>query len=598
MKTKFGIIFGFLVILLAHSNCSNSKDTNILGFFNNGSSVPQANINLVKGSSSLTEGGTSVSYTISLEGKPTSDVIIEINTDSQVSVNQSSLTFTSSNYSETQTIEVSAVDDSDIENNHSGTVSHVISTSDSNYASLSLDDLTFDITDNDSAGVSITETGSSTDVTEGSSVTDSYTIALTTEPTSNVTIDVSFDASELSLNGSTSSPIQLTFTSGNWSTPQTINVEALYDALTEGSHTSTISHSVSSSDPKYNSFSLSSVTVNITDTEGPLLNGSIQSGTSSSTGDISITSVDSSKAFVFCGFRISSSAANNFSTCQLNSSGDTVSFESGGGSSVGVNWYVAEFSDGVSVQRGSETLDSSTDSVNITLTSVDLAKSFVIVYSRMNSSSTSIDERRTVMAELTSSTNLQISRNETGTAIDVEWQVVEMIGANVQSGTTTMTGTSATANITSVDEGSTFLIFNSKASSNVNGVENRFYTRGTITDDTTITFNRETGTGSVDISWFAIEMLDGTIVQKGTGSESGGSYYIDDSIPNPVADTTKTMVVYSNTVKQPGNLSSSSDQDSGNYSYEFLDDSNLRFTRGQNENPRPVTLDWFTVEFQ
>ena len=717
MKAIFkNISLSMVAFLFVMLNCTNNKNATLLGFFSNNTNSTQeaAGITITESGSStdVTEGSAvSDSYTIVLTSQPSSDVTISLTNDSQITLDITSLTFTSSNWDTAQTINVTSVDNSDTDGNrtstishaatssdgnyngitisdvsvnitdddipnvsimetssstsvseasgndtydiqltiaptntvtvsltfddsqiqvngsnspvdltfsdttaqtltitavndsiaegsHSATITHSATSSDSNYNGISISSLTVSIADDDTAGITLTESGGSTDVEEGYN-SDSYTIVLTSEPTSDVAIDIAFDTSQLKVKNSTTSPVQITFTSANWSSAQTISVKALYDSVTEGSHTSTISHTVSSSDSNYNSFSLSSVTANITDNEGTLLSGSIQSGTASSTGSISITSVDTSKSFVHCGFRISGSAANNFSTCQLNSTGDTVLFQSGGGSSVSVNWYVAEFSKGVSVQRGSETMDSSTSSLDVTLSSsVDLSRTFVIVSSRMSTSDTDKDERRTVMAQLTTSTNLQISRNETGIAIDVEWQVVQMDGAKVQSGTTTLSGTSATASLTSVDESTTFLIFNSKASSDVDGVENRFYTRGTITDSTTITFNRETSsTGSVDISWYAIEMIEGTVVQKGSGSVSDGSTTIDAAIPSSVADTTKTMVAYSNTVLQTDNLTSTSDQDSGNYSYQFIDSSNIQFTRGSSET-RSATLDWFTVEFQ
>ena len=108
-------------------------------------------------------------------------------------------------------------------------------------------------------GLNLTETDGSTDVTEGGS-TDTYEIVLNTQATSDVTVDFTVDAQLKIID-------TITFTTANWDTPQTITVEAEDDTDEEGNHTSTIGHSVSSSDGDYSGISVDSVTVNITDND-------------------------------------------------------------------------------------------------------------------------------------------------------------------------------------------------------------------------------------------------------------------------------------------------------------------------------------------
>ncbi len=116
------------------------------------------------------------------------------------------------------------------------------------------------ITDNDVAGVTITQSSGSTDITEGGT-TDSYTIILNSQPTNNVTININPDSQ------STSSATSLTFTSANWNIPQTVTVTAVDDNLVEGNHTSTINYTASSSDPNYNGIAITPITANITDND-------------------------------------------------------------------------------------------------------------------------------------------------------------------------------------------------------------------------------------------------------------------------------------------------------------------------------------------
>jgi len=113
------------------------------------------------GSISITEGATG-SYDIKLSSQPTGDVEMTVTADTQTEINKDgstsfsntvTLTFTNGNWNTAQTITVRAIDDSNIEGSHSSTITHAISgtVNDTNYpTSLTLGDVTVNITDNDS----------------------------------------------------------------------------------------------------------------------------------------------------------------------------------------------------------------------------------------------------------------------------------------------------------------------------------------------------------------------------------------------------------------------------------------------------------------
>ena len=109
-------------------------------------------------------------------------------------------------------------------------------------------------------GVTITESGGSTDVAEGGA-SDTYTLVLMSAPSNNVTVNITPDSQ---VTVSTSS---VTFTTGNWSSPQTVTVTAVDDALHELAHTGTILHSATSSDTRYNGVGIVGVLVHITDND-------------------------------------------------------------------------------------------------------------------------------------------------------------------------------------------------------------------------------------------------------------------------------------------------------------------------------------------
>ena len=95
-------------------------------------------------------------------------------------------------------------------------------------------------------------------LTEGGNA-GTYTLSLTQAPDADVKIEAGTGA-QLSL-----ARKELTFTGMNWSTPQVISVQALADGVTEGKHTATIVHTVTSDDPNYSVVQPAEVTATITD---------------------------------------------------------------------------------------------------------------------------------------------------------------------------------------------------------------------------------------------------------------------------------------------------------------------------------------------
>ncbi|BDA73783.1 hypothetical protein CAL7716_079490 [Calothrix sp. PCC 7716] len=109
-------------------------------------------------------------------------------------------------------------------------------------------------------GVTFTQTNGSTTVTEAGN-SDTYTLFLRTQPTSDVTITLAPG------NQITSDKTTLTFTATNWNVPQTITITAVNDTTPEGDHISTITHSISSNDGNYNSLTLPNINIAIQDND-------------------------------------------------------------------------------------------------------------------------------------------------------------------------------------------------------------------------------------------------------------------------------------------------------------------------------------------
>ncbi|PSB22774.1 hypothetical protein C7B69_15355, partial [filamentous cyanobacterium Phorm 46] len=226
----------------------------------------------------LAEGGSPNTYRVALRSQPTELVIFTLKPDTQTDLgtgagNPVSFNFTPSNWNVPQTITVRPVDDALAEGPHSSTITGSVTSADANYdgpVPVTLDgtavaNITLPITDNDTPIVRITETGGSTKIGEGGA-TDNYTAVLTSQPAADVTVTASPDAqSDLGTGGG--NPITLNFTPSNWNVPQLVTVQAVDDAVAQGTHPSTIAHQVTSTDAQYNLIATASVTAQITDND-------------------------------------------------------------------------------------------------------------------------------------------------------------------------------------------------------------------------------------------------------------------------------------------------------------------------------------------
>ncbi|MXW69102.1 MAG: hypothetical protein F4Z61_03990, partial [Acidimicrobiia bacterium] len=121
---------------------------------------------------------------------------------------------------------------------------------------------TVTVTDDDEAGVAVTETEDGTTVSEDGTVTDSYQVVLATQPSANVTIAVTSDDTD----AATVDSDTLTFTPGNWNQPQSVTVTGVDDDIDQSTdRTVSISHVATSEDTAYGGIEVASVSVTVSD---------------------------------------------------------------------------------------------------------------------------------------------------------------------------------------------------------------------------------------------------------------------------------------------------------------------------------------------
>ena len=137
-----------------------------------------------------------------------------------LTLDKTTLTFTVDNWDDAQTVTVEGGQDGD---GAADTATLTHSASGGDYANITAD-LPVTVTDDDTAAIVLSETGLT--VTEGDATGVRYTVKLATQPSGTVTVTISgHDGADLTLSGTTLTNNQLTFTTTNWATAQTVTVK-------------------------------------------------------------------------------------------------------------------------------------------------------------------------------------------------------------------------------------------------------------------------------------------------------------------------------------------------------------------------------------
>lgn len=230
------------------------------------------------------QGTTTETFTVVLNSSPGAGDTITVDIDpnsngngADVTVDLPQLTFTSATWGTPQTVTVTAIDDTladgVIEVDYIGFT--VVSTlNDSYYVGANISPVEVTIHDDDSDAIVISKTDVS--LNEEGATSDTYTVVPLSPISDDVIINigapdpvdpnVAEPLLEVTVNGADT--VQLTFTTGNWDTPQTVTVAAIDDTVGDGDpHSETIGHVAVSADSIYHLISVPDVLVTITDND-------------------------------------------------------------------------------------------------------------------------------------------------------------------------------------------------------------------------------------------------------------------------------------------------------------------------------------------
>ena len=212
-----------------------------------------------------TEAGGTAIFKVALTSQPTADVTIGLSSSnlSEGTVSPASIKFTSSNWATQQSVTAKGVDDYVADGNIAYSIITAPATStDLKYKDLNPADVSVTNIDNDTVGVIVTQLPNLTTTETGG--TTSFKVALSSLPTSNVTIAL---ASNNTSEG-TVTPSVLTFTPTNGRTAQTVTIKGVNDTLVDGDiGYKIITGDTASSDPKYNGIVVEDVSITNRDDE-------------------------------------------------------------------------------------------------------------------------------------------------------------------------------------------------------------------------------------------------------------------------------------------------------------------------------------------
>ncbi|NET62941.1 MAG: hypothetical protein F6K63_00430, partial [Moorea sp. SIO1G6] len=227
------------------------------------------------GAIAIIEGGEEGTYTVALNTVPTGEVTVTLSADDDSLIKVSEGEFASEqvitlNPEKLQeTISVQAADDDLVEGIHTSTISHkVTETGDTtNYPLGTSGSFSATITDND-PGIVFSKTTLSVEEAQE----DTYTIGLSTVPTSDVTVTITADDQSLIKVGDGEFAPEQEIILNAETLEKEITVQGLDDDQVEGDHTSKISHEIASEDLDYDLGELpEEVTVDIADNDSGLI---------------------------------------------------------------------------------------------------------------------------------------------------------------------------------------------------------------------------------------------------------------------------------------------------------------------------------------
>ena len=211
-----------------------------------------------------------------------------------------------------------------------------------------------------------------------------------------------------------------------------------------------------------------------------------------------------------------------------------------------VEWSLVEYACGLTVQRG-ETGGDGSSQLDVAISSVDPARSFVIGTSVAASGATTFDRDEIATVELADATTVRFT---SASALPVGavygWQVVTFdhpSDGSVQHLTGSLGAGASTSTIAipaPVDPATTLVLASVRSSNGGSAIGDRMV-RARLLDDSTVELERRLTVGTVDVHVQIVELGDGSTVGRGVLELAGGDATATATIA-PVATSRSTAI--------------------------------------------------------
>ncbi|MDP7079798.1 MAG: Calx-beta domain-containing protein [Candidatus Undinarchaeales archaeon] len=177
------------------------------------------------GSTAVTEGGATDSYTVVLGSDPNTTVTVTIGNDADLQ-SMTALSFDSGDWDSTQIVTVTAEDDSDDETSPEiSTITHTVTSSNSDYNGYALGSVSVSVTDDDVAAITLSLSGSPL-AEDGGTAT--VSASANTEVAAEVTITLAFSGTATLSDDYTRSGTSLTISAGQ-TTSNSVTITGVND---------------------------------------------------------------------------------------------------------------------------------------------------------------------------------------------------------------------------------------------------------------------------------------------------------------------------------------------------------------------------------
>ncbi|MFA6073371.1 MAG: DUF2341 domain-containing protein [Candidatus Woesearchaeota archaeon] len=258
--------------------------------------------------------------------------------------------------------------------------------------------------------------------------------------------------------------------------------------------------------------------------------------------------------FVIFTANVGSSRPDRLEYTQSMTLGTEINFARYGTTTSGaISWEAIESTDAY-VQRSSTTYTAAQISQNITINAVNLSRAFILVDGRSSGTTAATINQGFFTGSFINSTTISIGRGTTGSTATVSWQVVELNNSYIQGNITSFTGAGTTINVSQINVSRSIIVL-SRSVNGATGIGSN-YVNGRILNATQISLNRTYAVGTINVSWFLIELPEEYFVESNVLSISTADINQAVSEVNPTkafnvqswSSTGTTSTTYTNSI--------------------------------------------------